>query len=66
MQATKSSLSILQIRSVAWKSTRPMTAEMMMEARIALGVCLKTGVMSSKVRNTFADMTMAASHVIDS
>lgn len=38
-----------------------MTAEMMMEARIALGVYLKTGVMSSKVRNTIADMTMFGS-----
>lgn len=58
MQATKSNLSIFQIRIAASKSIKPMTAEIMMEERIAFGVYLKRGVRNSNVKSTTMDITM--------
>lgn len=58
MQATKSNLSIFHIKIAALQSTRLMTAQMMIEARIAFGVYLKSGVMNCRVKNTTTDMTI--------
>lgn len=58
MQAKKSSLSILHMRIAASISIRPRTADIMMAARIAFGVYLKSGVMNSKVRATTMAITM--------
>lgn len=58
MQATKSNLSIFQMRAAAWKSIKLITAEMMMAERMAFGVYLKRGVMNISVRKTTADITM--------
>ena len=52
MQATKSNLSIFHIRYAASKSTRLITAEIIMAASMAFGVYLKRGVINSKVKNT--------------
>ena len=57
MQATKSNLSVFQIRYAASKSIRPITAVMMIDARMEFGVYLKSGVISSKVKNTTVDIT---------
>lgn len=58
MHATKSNLSIFHIKIAAGMSIRPITADIMMAARMAFGVYLKRGVMNSKVRNTTMDIIM--------
>lgn len=58
MQATKSNLSIFHIKIAALQSTRLMTAEIMIVARMAFGVYSKRGVRNSKVKNTTTDMTI--------
>lgn len=58
MQAMKSNLSIFHIKIAALKSIRPMTADIMIDERMAFGVYLKSGVMNFKVRNTTKDITM--------
>lgn len=64
MQATKSNLSIFHMRIMASWSNRPTTADMMMEASIALGVYLKSGVITSRVRSTTQDITMFETAVL--
>lgn len=58
MQAMKSNLSIFHMRIAASKSIRPITAHIIIDERIALGVYLKRGVMNSKVKKTTHDITM--------
>lgn len=58
MHATKSNLSIFHNKVAAPMSIRPITAFIIMEARMAFGVYLKRGVMNSKVRNTTQDIIM--------
>lgn len=57
-QARKSNLSIFQIRIMASTSTSPATADIIIEARIALGVYQNSGVMNESVSSTTIDMTM--------
>lgn len=64
MQAMKSNLSIFHIKIAASTSKRPTTADMMMEARIALGVYLNNRVISSSVRKTTPDITMLDTAVL--
>lgn len=63
MHAMKSNLSVFHIRITASKSIRPMTAVIMMEARMAFGVYLKRGVKNSSVRNTTADIMILVTAV---
>lgn len=58
MQAMKSDLSIFHIRITASMSIKPITAHIMIEASMAFGVYLNSGVMSSNVKNTTQDITM--------
>lgn len=58
MQAAKSSLSIFHMRTAASKSIRPRTADIMIAARMAFGVYLKSGVMNTNVRATTMAITM--------
>ena len=57
-QATKSNLSIFHIKYAASKSTRPITADIMIAESTAFGVYLKRGVINCKVKNTTIDITM--------
>lgn len=53
------------MRIAASKSIRPMTAEMMMEERMAFGVYSKRGVMNNNVKSTTMDITMLETAVWD-
>lgn len=64
MHATKSNLSILNIKIIASMSIRPSTADMIIEARIAFGVYLNSGVMTKSVSKTTHDMTMLETAVL--
>ena len=64
MQATKSNLSTFQIRKAARKSTRLITAEMMIDDMTAFGVYLKRGVITSRVSNTTRDMIILDTGVL--
>lgn len=64
IQATKSNLSIFQMRSIASMSINPSTAVIMMEANIAFGVYLNNGVMNSRVNKTTKDMTILETAVL--
>lgn len=56
--ARKSNLSIFHISHAALKSTKEMTAEMMMAARMVFGVYLNKGVSATSVMSTTMAMTM--------
>lgn len=58
MQAKKSHLSTFQIIIIASTSIRPITADIMMDARMAFGVYLNSGVRTSRTINTMKDITM--------
>lgn len=64
IQAMKSSLSIFQMRMAASMSMSPTTADRMMEANIAFGVYLNSGVITSRVSNTTIDITIFETAVL--
>ena len=64
MHAMKSNLSIFHISNIALMSISPTTADIMMEASIAFGVYLNSGVITSRVSKTTKDITILETAVL--